>query len=251
MDLWQFLLSQRVCCGQGCAEGKAIRRRCHGRSRDPRSARCTPSPWALSCLFLSGHILTRFSPRTGRCKGSKHHCVQLYKHFHYRSKSVLPESRVIIGAQVTFLAAFLVDSDKAVLDSAHTSFEFNSSLLPCPCRGHLCIVTELLGQSLYHAMKSLPARKSDGMFGVSLNALRHLSHQLCHAMSFCEALHTFTPPALMQQLSISLQETHNRGSIAVGSQKRLPPNSVHSWSCACRPQDGKCAARLSRYEPEG
>jgi hypothetical protein len=208
-------------------------------------------------LFLSDHVLTRISPRTGRCKGSKHHCVQLYKHFHYRSESVLPDSRAVIGAQVTFFAAFLVDSKQAVLDPAHPSSEFSSPLLPFPCRGHLCIVTELLGQSLYHAMKSLPARKSDGMFGVSLNALRHLSHQLCHAMNFCEAARTFARPVLIQQLSISLLETLSRGSsavcsvqCAVGSQSYLLPHSVHSWSRSRRPQNGKCAARLSRYESE-
>lgn len=44
--------------------------------------------------------------------------------------------------------------------------------------------------SLYHAMKSLPARESDGMYGVTLTALQYLSQQLCQAMLFCRSPQT-------------------------------------------------------------
>ena len=50
-------------------------------------------------------------------------------------------------------------------------------------RGHLCIVTELLGRSLYHGLKNIRPRQ-DGVCALRLPTLRSVARQLCEAMDF-------------------------------------------------------------------
>lgn len=81
-------------------------------------------------------------------------------------------------------------------------------------RGHLCIVTELLGTSLYHALKNIRPRP-DGVCALRMTTLRNVTRQLCAAMDFLSSVGLIhadlkTENVLLERPDISLEDDNPR-----------------------------------------
>jgi serine/threonine protein kinase len=81
-------------------------------------------------------------------------------------------------------------------------------------RGHLCIVTELLGTSLYHALKNIRPRP-DGVCALRMTTLRNVTKQLCAALDFLASVGLIhadlkTENVLLERPDISLEDDNPR-----------------------------------------